>query len=146
MGSLAWLTRVCRPDLAYSVHYLQSQVSQATYGDIAFANKVIAVARNPKEKGSHYPLKAFDFEQSVIIGLQDASFANDSEANEPGKRSGFRSQSGRLLCLGAPCSRTPSRALCFCLIGTALRSKGYAAAISKLRLCRYCMEWRSASM
>ena len=102
VGSLAWLTRVCRPDLAYSVNYLQTQMTQATYGDIAFANKVIAVARNSKDKGLHYPLKAFYFEQSVIIGMQDASFANDATVNEAGKRSGFRSQSGRVLCLGAP--------------------------------------------
>ena len=60
IGSLAWLARVCRPDLAYSVNYLQSRVSQATYGDVAFANKVIAIARASKNVGLHYPLKAFD--------------------------------------------------------------------------------------
>lgn len=87
VGSLAWLSRVCRPDLAYPVNYLQSQVSQVTYGDIAFANKVIAVARNSKDKGLHYPLKASESEPAVVIGLQDASFANDSEVNEAGKKS-----------------------------------------------------------
>ena len=87
VGSLAWLSRVCRPDLAYPVKYLQSQVSQVTCGDIAFANKVVAVARNSKDKGLHYPLKASEFEPAVIIGLQDASFANDSEVNEAGKKS-----------------------------------------------------------
>eukprot|EP00435_Cladocopium_sp_Y103_P018811 s2728_g4.t1 len=102
VGSLAWLTRVCRPDLAYSVNYLQSQMAQATYEDIAFANKIIAVARNSKDKGLHYPVKLFEFEQAVIVGIQDASFANDSEVNEAGKKSGFRSQSGRLVCLAGP--------------------------------------------
>ena len=106
IGSLAWLARVCRPDLAYSVNYLQSRVSQATYGDVAFANKVIAIARASKNVGLHYPLKAFDFDKAAIVGLQDASFANDSEVNEAGKTSGFRSQSGRLLCLSGPDFKT----------------------------------------
>ena len=45
VGSLAWLSRVCRPDIAYTVSYLQSRVQQATYDDIAPTNKVIAIAR-----------------------------------------------------------------------------------------------------
>ena len=106
IGSLAWLARVCRPDLAYSVNYLQSRISQATYGDLAFANKVIAIARASKNIGLHYPLKAFDFDKAAIVGLQDASFANDAEVNEAGKTSGFRSQSGRLLCLSGPDFKT----------------------------------------
>ena len=40
------------------------------------------------------PLKAFNFEDAVIVGLQDASFANDVGTNELGKKAGFRSQSG----------------------------------------------------
>ena len=88
--------------LAYSVNYLQPQVSQATYGDTAFANKVISVPRNSKDKGLHYPLKAFELEQAVVGGLQDASFADDSSVNEPGKKLGFRSQTDRILCLRSP--------------------------------------------
>ena len=55
-----------------------------------------------KDVGLHMPLKAFKFEEAVIIGLQDASFANDVETNKLGQRSGFRSQSGRLVCLAGP--------------------------------------------
>ena len=39
IGSLAWLARVCRPDLSYAVSYLQSNVSQATYSDAIYPLK-----------------------------------------------------------------------------------------------------------
>ena len=96
IGSLAWLARVCRPDLAYAVSKLQSNVHTATFEDIRYANTVIAIAHKTKTAGIHYPLQAFRFEDAVIIGLQDSSFANDG-INAEGKKLGFRSQSGRLL-------------------------------------------------
>ena len=145
VGSLAWLSRVCRPDLAYPVPYLQSQVRQVTYGDIAFANKVIAVARNSKDKGLHYPLKASEFEPAVVIGLQDASFANDSEVNEAGKKSAPEVKITDFY----PTVKDNKQGILLLLCwhsGIAQRSKGHAAAHSWLRLCRYCMERKSASM
>lgn len=96
IGSLAWLARVCRPYLAYAVSKLQSNVHTATFEDIRYANTVIAIAHKTKTAGIHYPLQAFRFEDAVIIGLQDSSFANDG-INAEGKKLGFRSQSGRLL-------------------------------------------------
>eukprot|EP00435_Cladocopium_sp_Y103_P066563 s466_g28.t2 len=84
IGSLAWLSRVCRPDLAYGVSYLQSRVTQATYGDVSFANKLISIARSSKDTGLHYPLKTFNFEQAMIVGMQDASFANDATDTKKG--------------------------------------------------------------
>eukprot|EP00435_Cladocopium_sp_Y103_P008415 s912_g2.t1 len=102
VGSLAWLARTCRPDLSYAVSHLQSNVTQAKFKDIQYANIVISIAQKTKDVGITYPLKAFKFEDAVIIGMQDASFANDHELNEAGKRLGLRSQSGRLLCLGPP--------------------------------------------
>ena len=99
IGSLAWLARVCRPDLSYAVSYLQSNVSQATYSDAIFANNIVKVARASKNKGISYPLKAFPFEECMVVGIQDASFANDTDTSGSGKRLGLRSQSGRLTCL-----------------------------------------------
>ena len=99
VGSLAWLARVCRPDLSYAVSFLQSNVNQATYGDVAYANSIVKVARNTKELGITFPLKPFKFEEAMVVGIQDASFANDAEVSKSGQRLGLRSQSGRLLCL-----------------------------------------------
>ena len=102
IGSLAWLARVCRPDLAYAVSKLQSCVHHATFEDISYANTIIHIARKSKHTGIVFPLRAFEFEEAMIVGIQDASFANDYEANVNGDKGGYRSQSGRLMCLGPP--------------------------------------------
>ena len=102
IGSLAWLARVCRPDLAYAVSKLQSCVHHACFDDISYANTIINIARKSKNTGIHFPLRAFEFEEAMIVGIQDASFANDYEANQNGDKGGYRSQSGRLTCLGPP--------------------------------------------
>lgn len=81
IGSLAWLARVCRPDLSYSVCKLQSCVHSPTYEDVK------------------YPRKAFVFEGALVVGIQDASHAADYDLSGSGEKLGFSSQSGRLLCL-----------------------------------------------
>ena len=77
IGSLAWLARVCRPDMSCGVSRLQSAVSEAKYSDVIFANSLVNVARNSTEEGIAYPLKSFRFEEAKIIAMQDASHAND---------------------------------------------------------------------
>ena len=59
IGSLAWLGRVCRPDLSYAISRLQSCVHQATYEDVIFANQIINLARRTKDEGISYPIGAF---------------------------------------------------------------------------------------
>ena len=51
IGSLAWLARVCRPDLSYAVSKLQSNVRTATYHDVQYANTVISIAHKTKNEG-----------------------------------------------------------------------------------------------
>ena len=77
-------------------------MTQAKFKDLQYANTIISIAQKAKDVGITYRLKRFKFEEAVVVGMQDASFANDHELNEAGKRLGFRSQSGRLLCLGPP--------------------------------------------
>lgn len=79
--------------------FLQSNVSQATFGDVHFANSIVKVARHSKERGISYPLKTFPFEECMLVGIQDASFANDADVSSTAQRLGLRSQSGRLMCL-----------------------------------------------
>ena len=99
IGSLAWLSRVCRPDLAYAVCKMQMSVSSATYEDVKYANSIVALAQKTKEAGLAYPVGAFKFENVMILAIQDASHAADHEASSSGARMAHRSQSGRLLCL-----------------------------------------------
>ena len=99
IGSLAWLSRVCRPDLAYAVSKMQSDVHQACYEDVGFANGIVNIAKKTKNKGLCYPIKPFDFDNLMIVAIQDASFGNDADVSRSGCKLGLRSQSGRLLCL-----------------------------------------------
>ena len=52
--------------------------------------------------GITYPLMAFKLAETMVVGIQDASFSNDHEVSKGGVKMGNRSQSGRLLCLGPP--------------------------------------------
>ena len=74
IGSLAWLVRVCRPDLAYAISKMQADVHQATYKDVVFANGILNLARKSRHVGITYPLKAFKCEETMIVGVSDASF------------------------------------------------------------------------
>ena len=91
IGSLAWLGRVCRPDLSHAISRLQSCVHQATYEDVIFANQIINLARRTKDEGISYPIGAFKFEEAMIVAIQDASHAADFDVSGSGKKLGFRS-------------------------------------------------------
>ena len=99
VGSLAWLVRVCRPDLAYAVCKLQMSVHAATIGDVKYANSIISLAQKTKDFGLTYPICAFQFEDLMIVAIQDASHAADFDVSLSGEKLGHRSQSGRLLCV-----------------------------------------------
>eukprot|EP00913_Durusdinium_trenchii_P018068 g16978.t1 len=73
IGSLAWLARVCRPDLAYAVCRMQMAVHSATFGDVKYANSVVNLAMKTKDSGLAYPIGAFTFENAMILAIQDAS-------------------------------------------------------------------------
>ena len=77
-------------------------VHSATFGDVKYANSVVNLAMKSKDSGLAYPIGAFTFESAMILAIQDASHAADFTASASGAKMGYRSQSGRLLCLGDP--------------------------------------------
>ena len=89
IGSLAWLARVCRPDLAYAVCRLQSSVHQASIGDVRFANKIIELTKGTKDKGITFPLKKVNPEDCMIVAIQDASHAADYDVSKTGVKLGY---------------------------------------------------------
>lgn len=103
VGSLAWLGRVCRPDLSFSINQLQSVQGKARVQDLIQANKVLNHALKTRDKGIFYPAKPFLFEEAILISVTDASHAASLEQVHIGQIAGHRSQSGRLLLL-APAS------------------------------------------
>ena len=90
VGSLAWVARQGRPDLAYRVSYLQTAINGATVGLLHECNKVVDLAHKQLEDVVfQFPrdhLKTTDWRNAGIITVTDASFCNEK---------GFKSQQGR---------------------------------------------------
>ncbi|CAE7670799.1 RE2 [Symbiodinium microadriaticum] len=99
VGSLNWVTRVCRPDIAYAVHKLQTSMSQATVNDLVMCNSVLSYVKKTPNEGILYKYEALDFNDMEILSVADASHAADYDVNKNGKLMGHRSQSGRMLLL-----------------------------------------------
>lgn len=99
IGSLAWLARTCRPDLSFAVNQLQSKQQAARVEDLIHANKLLHKSLETKDKGIFYANKPFQFEEAILVSINDASHAASVEAVAEGQLSGHRSQSGRLLVL-----------------------------------------------
>jgi hypothetical protein len=80
VGSLLFLTRCTRPDIAYAVHYLSRLF--ACYGKIHYntAKKVLQYLQGTKEYGILYK-KTVD-EQSQLLGFVDADYGSDRETRK----------------------------------------------------------------
>ena len=101
IGSLNWLVRVCRPDIAYSVARLQSAMARPIVQDLVDANGLIKYVTKTKSEGLFYPKGAMVVEELMIVAIQDASYGADFDVRVSGQKLGHRSQSGRVLCLAA---------------------------------------------
>ena len=102
VGSLSWLARVCRPDLSFQVNQLQSFQQNARVEDLIVANKLLSYALKTKERGIYYASGEMNFDEAVILCINDASFGASVEATGEKTVSGHRSQSGRILALAHP--------------------------------------------
>ena len=88
IGSLAWVARATRPDLAYRVNALQQRVTTATIETLREANRVVALALNDPDRSivyrAHLPWQPGKL---AVVTFCDASFAAEQ---------GHKSQRGRL--------------------------------------------------
>ncbi|CAL1129119.1 unnamed protein product [Cladocopium goreaui] len=86
-GSLAWVARYCRADLAYKVNELQRLCnSKATVSDLRLANKAVELAHQNQNMKLVHKANWIDWKDLAVVTYSDASFAN-----EPG----YKSQQGR---------------------------------------------------
>ena len=97
VGSLNWVTRVCRPDIGYQVHRLQSVMKVATVGDLIACNSLLNYVKKTSDLGLHFAYDAFDYNDMQIVSITDASHAADYDVAGDGRLLGHRSQSGRVL-------------------------------------------------
>ena len=90
VGSLAWVARQGRPDLAYRVSYLQTAINGATVGLLHECSKVVDLAHKQLEdvvlRFPREHLKTTDWRNVGTISVTEASFCNEK---------GFMSQQGR---------------------------------------------------
>lgn len=73
------------------------------------ANKLLHYALATKEQGVFYPADAFNFEEAMVISINDASHAASFDFGKDGTKLGHRSQSGRLLALASKEFVTPGK-------------------------------------
>ena len=102
VGSLNWIVRVCRPDLAYDTNHLQTCVQCPVVQDLVEANALLRRAQMTRDQELVYGWNQFDFNKLEIISVTDASHAADFDVDKNGNKMGFRSQSGRVLLIGGP--------------------------------------------
>ena len=102
LGSLNWIVRVNRPDLAYDTSRLQSCVQKPCVQDLVDCNSLLRRAMLSKDQRLTYVWRPFKFEELKILSITDASHANDYDLSSTGQRLGFRSQSGRILAFCGP--------------------------------------------
>ncbi|CAE7561028.1 RE2 [Symbiodinium necroappetens] len=101
VGSLSWMVRVCRLDIAYEVNYLQAVMQQAVVADLIACNNLLSYVKKTADRGLFYAYNAFDEQDQVIYSITDASHAADFDVSTTGTPMGSRSQSGRILALGS---------------------------------------------
>ena len=90
-GSLAWVARQTRPDLAYRVSRLQSSIKNATVGTLCDANAVVQLAHKGDQVRLRFPCGHLKWDEVGLITITDASFSNEQN---------YRSQQGRCHFLG----------------------------------------------
>ena len=97
IGSLNWVSRACRPDIAYQLSSLQAVQRSAMVQDLLDCNHLLAHVQQTSDHGLFYKYHGFDFEKAVILSVTDASHAADFAQSASGMKMGHRSQSGRML-------------------------------------------------
>lgn len=101
VGSLSWLSRVCRPDIGFGVNQLQAVQQKAKVDDLLTANRLLSYAMETKDKGIFYAAGAMDFDTCILLSINDASHAASVQDINGNTVVGHRSQSGRILALAS---------------------------------------------
>ena len=101
VGSLTWISRSCRPDIACSVSKLQTTMRKAIVSDLLFANKVVrTVQEDPKTGLMFRPGLSWDQGKLSILAISDASHGGEEDyLDDWEEREAFRSQGATLIFL-----------------------------------------------
>ena len=102
VGSLAWISRQCRPDKTYICSKLQSIANVAEVKHLEVANRTLREMCATSATGLFFKAGAFNFDEAILITITDASWANDVKIVDA-KEFPRRSQFGRIHLLADPC-------------------------------------------
>ena len=99
-GSLQWITRQCRPELAFRCSKAQQAAAKGLVKDIAFVNKVVEYAKRTADRGLTFKSGIVDWSNLAMLTVTDASHATETVigVTQEGsvKEEHYRSQGGRL--------------------------------------------------
>ena len=100
VGSLAWIGRVCRPEMLVRSSKLQQARNSATVNDLRAANKAVRYAKSHSERGLVFRSGVIDWDGHVVIAV----ITDASHGDEQDEASGtpYRSQGGRIVALATP--------------------------------------------
>ena len=137
VGSLNWLVRVCRLDIAYEVHRLQAVMQKALVEDLINCNQILNYVKKTPDKGMFFKYEAFDVNDMTIYSITDASHGADYDVGKNGEPLGNRSQSGRILMVGPSSLETTGQ-------GTVHVLEYHSSVIR--RVCRSTLQAETLSM
>jgi len=92
-GSLSWITRQCRPTLAYCTLQVQSASAKGCVKDIKEANKTIDYAIRTADKGLLFKSGVLDWDNMASGCVSDASHGNETQL--VGRKAETPQESGR---------------------------------------------------
>ena len=135
LGSLGYVARLCRPELAYRCSALQGKQAKPNLTDLIATNKFLSAAQKTNHNGIKFRRGAFDFNKAELISVTDASHAAEVHVSEKGKTNGHRSQAGRFLLLadGMPGADRPAN----------IHVLDWSSHTIK-RVCRFSAAWMAA--
>ena len=115
LGSIGWVAKLCRPELCYGCSALQGKQTKAKVEDLRNTNKLLSAAQKTAKNGIHFVIGKFDFEDTILLSVTDASHAAEVSYTAVGTEQGHRSQGGRFLLLADHMPTKDSPTVCHVL-------------------------------
>ena len=77
VGSMSWVIRACRPDMAYAVSRLQTKKRKPKVRDLIEANKTLKKMQTNHDAKMCYKAADVDWDKASIYVVSDASYAGE---------------------------------------------------------------------
>ena len=99
---MGWCIRQCRPDLAYYRSRLQSVTNAAQVNHLKLCNEVLQELQEFCTAGITFKGKAFNWDETILVTMDDASFAREQLVIDKENILPHRSQLARMSLITGP--------------------------------------------